>query len=257
MAQNLWQVVTYDDLLYFLRNGKDKLIVLSLVLRDTDEFVKKMIRTTIKKKAQEFPLITFIYYTVREDDFGRISLLEKKTGQYPKICHIYNVTKLLNEITSIDDGEVLAKKLSKMDVHCDTYQKNITSAEQENPDQNEDDEINEHEDEQEQQKYANNNSSKQHVSNHQSNPHSNPQFNAQIGQVGQVGQNNEFQNRANLELDENQFRQTYNPVVERKKMLEKLLLIKEKSDEFTAIFLDEMKKKKKIDEKEKEKEKDK
>ena len=91
MAENLYQVVNMDDLFYFLRGGKDKLIVLSLVLLSTDENIKRMIRKYIKEKSKQYQGAMFLYYAVRKEDFGRISFLTDNVASYPKMCHIFNI----------------------------------------------------------------------------------------------------------------------------------------------------------------------
>lgn len=116
MSQNnLLQVVTMDDLLYLLGNGKNKIIVLSLVLTKSDEIMKRKIKKFIKKKSELYTNVLFLYYIVRNEDFGRISFLTKNKTEYPKMCHIFDKTELLLEVASIDNIDILEESFHKVD----------------------------------------------------------------------------------------------------------------------------------------------
>ncbi len=118
MSQNnLLQVITMDDLLYLLGNGKNKIIVLSLVLPKSDETIKKKIKKFIKKKSELYNNVLFLYYIVKNEDFEKISLITKNKLEYPKMCHIYNKTELLLEVASIDNMEILESSFQKVDSH--------------------------------------------------------------------------------------------------------------------------------------------
>lgn len=127
MSQNLWQVANFDDLLYFLRNGTKKFIVLSLVLVMTEDKYKHMIKKAIKQKSTQYPNVTFLYYAVRESDIGRISILDKDKSRYPKMCHIYDIKELLLEIASIDNPEIIEDSFKKLDGYYKNHQNNDNS----------------------------------------------------------------------------------------------------------------------------------
>ena len=57
----------------------------------------------------------FLYYVVRSEDFGRISFLSNNKKEYPKMCHIFNKTELLLEVSSIDNIEILEDSFCKVD----------------------------------------------------------------------------------------------------------------------------------------------
>jgi hypothetical protein len=103
MSQNLFQVANRDDLLFHLRGGEGKIIVLTLVLLETDEAIKTMLRKYIKRKSEQYPSVFFLYYNVRNEDFGKVGKLlpdDKKT--YPRLYHIFNVVKLMGQIWNIN-----------------------------------------------------------------------------------------------------------------------------------------------------------
>jgi hypothetical protein len=133
MSQNnLLQVVTMDDLLYLLGNGKNKIIVLTLVLPKSDESIKRKIKKFIKKKSEIYNNVLFLYYVVRNEDFEKISLITKNKMEYPKMCHIYNKTELLLEVSSIDNIEILESSFQKVDGHYKKfkYEEHIEKEEQ-------------------------------------------------------------------------------------------------------------------------------
>jgi hypothetical protein len=88
---------------------------LSLVLPNSDETIKRKIKKFIKKKSEIYNNVLFLYYVVRNENFGEISFLTKNKAEYPKMCHIFNKTKLLVEVSSIDNIEILESSFQKVD----------------------------------------------------------------------------------------------------------------------------------------------
>jgi hypothetical protein len=201
MSQNLWQVVNMDDLLYFLRSGKNKIIVLSLVLLNTDEIIKRNIRKFIKRKSEIYTNITFLYYAIRDTDFKRISIISGNKDEYPKMCHIYNVTELLVEVTSIDNIDILESSFKKLHNYYINFIENENDIDV--PKQ---------------------------LDNKNESKISTPQT--------------PLSTNINNEIIKN-------PVVEKKKFIEKISLIKQKSDDYNIEFMRECQKRKKEEEKHK------
>lgn len=201
---NLIQVINYDDLLYFLREGRNKIIVLTLVLINTDDNIKHMLKKFIKEKSQEFPYITFIYYIARQKDLGKVpaTILEKDENQYPKLCHIFDIDNLLGDITSIDNIKELDKSFAKLKPKYEQWihdqQKNTNNTENT-------DSIKE----------------KQSVKEQQIIP----------------------------EQQEN----IIDPMKEKKKYMEKLMILKSKGDEYKIEFITDIQKRKQEEEKNKKK----
>lgn len=200
-----------DDLLYFLRNGKNKIIVLTMVLLNTEEDLKKDIRRFIKRKSEKYPNIIFLYYAVRDDDFGRISIISKNKKEYPKMCHIYNVTDLLVEVSGIDNVEILKSSFKKLN----NYYKNFK----------EDAKISEKSDE-----------IKQPVITDKEHNENNFQQENIFNQVQDVQDKQPEINPVNL-------------IVEQKKFNQKLELLKKVADDYNIDFFRECQKRKKEEEK--------
>lgn len=236
MADNLFQIVNMDDLLYFLRGGKDKLITLSLVLLTTDESIKRMIKKFVKRKSEQYPGVTFLYYAVRKQDFNKISFLTDDLSEYPKMCHIFNITELLMEVRTIDNIDILNRSFQHPDIAAYyakfglSAKKPISNVFEENENgynenENGDEESDDFEDE--------------------------PQSTAVGGPVQTINTGQSQQNSAQ------QFQLPQNPMLEKKKLLEKLTLIRQKGEEYNMQFLEECRNRKKEEEKIREKSKEK
>lgn len=207
--QNLWQVVNYDDLLYFLRNGQGKFIVLSIVLIDTNDKIKSMIKKFIKRKSVSFPNVTFLYYPKRKDDTARkLSLLKGNNNEFPKMCHIYNVEELLLEVSTVDCIEILDESFKKLEPY---YIRDLK-----NPKSQNDNSENAQQDHKTEISNASN-------SQYQTEQHSMP---------AQSSNHNEI-----------------DMIAERRKLVEKIALLKEKAGEYNIEFLKECQKRKKEEEK--------
>ena len=180
-----------------------------MVLLETDDNLKRMIKKFLKKKANQFPHITFLYYVTRKEDFGRNTFLSSNPNDYPKLCHIYDVIEMLTEVLSIDNIEIMEKSFQVLENYYS--QKNTSEIEENESDPNE------------KKSYPNIQQSQQLPQHSLSNP----------------------------------LIPTVNPVTERKKLLEKLTLLREKSEECVMDFLKECQKRKKEEEKIKSKTKNK
>lgn len=237
MSENLYQIVNMDDLYYFLRGGKDKLINLSLVLLTTDENVKRMIKKFVKRKSEQYPGATFLYYAVRKEDMGgRISFMSNDPSEYPKMCHIFNIHELLSEVRAIDNVEILERSFQHPDImqyyarFGTIVRKPISNVVDEDNGYIENDENDENDEDDESETEYNN---KKKI-------------------------NNNSTNKQNIMVPKMQeYQPAQNPVLEKKKLLEKLTLIRQKGEEYNMQFLEECRKRKKEEEEDKSKQKNK
>jgi len=229
MSENLYQIVNMDDLLYFLRGGKDKIINLTLVLLTTEEEVKRMIKKFVKRKSEQFQGATFLYYAVRKQDFKKISFLTDNVDEYPKMCHIFNINELLSEVRAIDNTEILERSFQHPDI-AQYYTRFGTIARKPTSNVFMEDENGYDDDENYEEESDNDNMAD--MSN---------------GSTKQIPVNKNLQGPT-------QVYQQQNPVLEKKKLLEKLSLIRQKGEEYNMQFLEECRKRKKEEEKLKDKE---
>lgn len=77
-------------------------VALGLTIESSDPLKKIMIRKFLKKKSKKFPLLTFIYMIVPEKDRNLINLFEGSDEDYPKMYYIRDGNKILLEAKSVD-----------------------------------------------------------------------------------------------------------------------------------------------------------
>lgn len=248
MSKNLWQVVNRDDLLYHLKNGTDRIIVLTLTLIDTDESIKTMLRKYIKRRSEQYPNIIFIYYAVRKEDIGKVgTLVPRDLNYYPVMYHIYNIKKLLWVIPSIDKSQEkfneIDESFTKLDEYYSEFDPNLQK-------KMSDDEYN-----QSLHKNDNNNDDNNDDSNDNNNDSNNDNNNVNKNNINNMMKN--IMNNTNniLKTQQNNKSEKIDKLTERKKLAEKIIFIKKKWEEYELTFFEEIKKRKKDETKLKNKEK--
>lgn len=129
MANNLWEIVNFDDLTRLLRNSEKKFLVLAVLNNDTKEHIRIMIRKFMKDKSKIYSKVTFLIYKAQKNDFGKMDpLLDKDQTKYPKIFHIYDVRQVLSGTMSIDNKEILEDDFKEYHEH---YLKGVVTQPQE------------------------------------------------------------------------------------------------------------------------------
>lgn len=234
MSKNLWQVINRDDLLYHLKSGEGRIIVLTLTLIDTDESIKSILRKYIKRKSEQYPNINFLYYAVRKEDMGKVgSLVPKDLNYYPVVYHIYNVKKLLGAVPSLDKSDKKMKELDDSFKDLDEYYKEF------DPNFETD---------------TNNKSNKSHgsssdsnITNQQNQTNNFNESNSEEEDLSNVNNNTtkmiqEVMNK--MGTNRNQPSQI-DKNTEKKKLAEKIIFIKKKWQDYELSFFDEIKKRKK------------
>jgi len=106
-SNNLWQIVNYDDLVYFLKGSLNAHIMLGIVLPNTPKTIKTTIKTYIKNKSKLFPNVTFLYYVAKNTDIGKNTLLDKDASKYPFVYCIYNTKHILAEVSNVDGYDAI------------------------------------------------------------------------------------------------------------------------------------------------------
>ena len=99
---NLWQVSKFDDLLYWIKQSKDKCIFLSVVL-DNSKIIKKF----MKDLALIYKNSLFLYWVANEKELSRMSVLPTDTSKYPYVVCIHNINDLLCEVNNVESIETL------------------------------------------------------------------------------------------------------------------------------------------------------
>lgn len=204
--KNIWQPGNFDDLIYFLRNGANKFIVLTEVMVDDNENIKHMLRKFIKQKSLLYPNVMFLYYAVRKEDLKKnLNIIEKDVSKYPKMYHIYNGKEVFMEISCIDNEDILHKLWSDAEKEFLYESNNIKNSDVESKKSN---------------VVINNTTNDDNFFDEEQNENN--------------GGNN-IGDGANF-INNNQ-QQVINPITENKKLMEKLLLLRNCADEFNQTFL--------------------
>ena len=112
-----------DDLLFNIKSNK--IVVIGLVLNETEQSIKLMIRKYLKNKSREYPNVVFLYFVARNEDLGKIGdLLTTDTTKYPQLWHIYDVKNLLTKVTAIDDTTLMDKSFDEVHKFYKEYDPN-------------------------------------------------------------------------------------------------------------------------------------
>jgi len=220
MSQNIWQILNFDDLLYFIRKGAGKIVVLFLVLPDTEDNIKKIIKKIMKEKSVKFPNVLFLYYTVRNDDFKtKLNIIDKDLSNYPKMYHIYDRFDVFMDVSKIDNIKVLEHYFKQ----ADSEYLNSTNNINENANKNDN------------YKDKNNDNDNQFIENIDVTKNEN---------ILHDINNNEQYIDPNIEQNKQELL-----IKEQEKFAEKLLVLKNTADAYNFMFLDDIQKRKKEEEK--------
>lgn len=99
-SSNIFEIRKLEDLKYLMETNVT--VILGLTCNLTDTKTKIMIRKFLKRKSEQFSLITFIYMDVSEEYRKTCSLNILKGDNYPKVYHIRNGNQLLVSVENAD-----------------------------------------------------------------------------------------------------------------------------------------------------------
>jgi len=216
---NLWEVISFDDLLYFLRKSKDSHIMLGMVLKSTDDDIKSMIRTFLKHKSRIFPNVTFLYFVAKNCDLGKLGgLIDKDVSNYPYMFNIYNIRDILIKTSNIESIEDLERGFAEIEPDYQLHKKHFLQQflGENNEDDSDDDEIDSHD---------------------------------LSGQNQNTGNNVEqFKEQMKKQM-EMQAEKQQQSLSDKKRLLDKILLLKASSEQYQLDFVQDIVKRKKDEEK--------
>jgi hypothetical protein len=215
MPNNLWEIIKFDDLVYLLRNAEKRFVVLSIITEDTDDKIKKLMKSFIKDKSKVYPKVTFLFYRAKKEDFGRLSPMFDKDETYPKMFNIWDIKKIYSGVLCVDNREILE---STMDDLHESYIAGHPIEEFDNNSEEKND-INS-----DQKKIITKN---EQIINQQKYNNVNNNVNNNIIPLGQPPKD---------------------PVIEKKKFIEKINLLRKKQEESIDDFLRELEKRKEEEE---------
>jgi hypothetical protein len=234
---NLWEIFNFDDLVHCLRNAQKRFVVLAIVTEETDKKNRIIIRNLLKKKSKIYPKVTFLFYTAQKENFGKLKpMFDKDKTEYPKLFHIWDVKDIMTDLVSIDNEDIMEE--SFQDYHDFYLEGSLPGDDQDDT---------------------------QSVSNESEEPLKKPKSSSKKNkkEAEQLQINNKNQQSMKPQGKQQMPRQVlqqsppppqpYNkeykdPDIEKKKLSEKIKLLRAKQDEYIEIFVDEYKKRKKEEE---------
>jgi len=75
-------------------------VILGFTVHDTPNELKVQVRKFLKRKSEQFPLITFVYMEVSDEDRKTLNILGGEPEDYPKIFHIRGGNTILVSVPS-------------------------------------------------------------------------------------------------------------------------------------------------------------
>ena len=100
--QNIWEIVTVNDLVKILKEHENKFVIVGLTLQDTPLDMVKTIKKFLKDYSKIYKNITFLYLNVLDKDLGRINILKKDKSEYPFVYHIYNTSDIFVSVNRVN-----------------------------------------------------------------------------------------------------------------------------------------------------------
>lgn len=264
---NIWKVLDLKDLIALLKKSVKKHLMLGIVLETTIEKDTKTILSFMKSKHKEYPNVTFVLFIAKTQDLGKLDkILDKNKTSYPKIFFLYNTKEILVQIVDVNDVEIIKEAYAivepyyKKDKIKFLINKDSRDKEREEEEENKNDESGDDYNHNYLENKIDNNIQdfnlddlidddfdKEEIIENTVKPTTNvkkqsPSINDNITKDA---------TGASATLDHQR------ELLERKKIFEKILLMNEKSKEFTITLLEDIKNRAKLEEEEKIREKEK
>jgi hypothetical protein len=223
--QNIWEVVTVNDLVKILKANEKKFVIVGLCLDNTPLPIIKTIKKFLKHYSRIYPNITFLYYCANQKDLGRMSLLTKNVDEYPYIYHIYDISNIFVSVNranqdTIHEAMNAVEEYYKKDLQNNLLQDNKNTIH-----------IN---------KINNNNNDNDDNNNNDNNDDNNSNDNNDVNN----NDNNDINNNDDNNNDNNDAEMN-RKVIEHEKLLEKINLFEQMKKKHNIKFLSDLQKRKK------------
>lgn len=101
---NILEVTNLSDLKEIMESCVT--VILGFTTPETPKDLKVFIRKFLKRKAERFPLITFVYMEVSESDRKTLNILRGEPKDYPKIYHIRGGNNILVAVEAADEEKI-------------------------------------------------------------------------------------------------------------------------------------------------------
>ena len=101
---NIIQVTNLIDLKYVLSSNLTT--ICGFVTNETTEKMKVFIKKFLKQKSKLFPLITFVYMIVSDQERETLNILRGQLEDYPKFYHIRNGKDIVVKVDTADQESI-------------------------------------------------------------------------------------------------------------------------------------------------------
>lgn len=112
--KNIYEVTNLTDLRFILESNLT--VVLGLTTPGDSTSDKIVIRKFLKRKSEKFPLITFVYMEVSDKNRKALNILNEPFDNYPLVYHIRNGNNVLITIPAANE-DTLNKSFAEIEGH--------------------------------------------------------------------------------------------------------------------------------------------
>jgi hypothetical protein len=250
---NVWEVKKLIDLKTIMETCVT--VILGLTMPETKTSDKIMIRKFLKRKAEKFHLITFVYMEVSERDRQTLNILKGTIEDYPKVYHIRGGNNILVAVPAATEDFInesfrevekyYIEEMKAFQKQTNNKSKNTNTNTNKNADKESEKDINLTDSasiEEYSLESVDNEKNKKVVSNnHDNNKHDNNNHDNNVN-ISNNNNNNNKPEMVSISTGTNK-----NPELEKKKNLEKLVFVNKKYDDLKLELTQEILKRKKIE----------
>lgn len=253
--QNIMEITNLVDLKYIMSSCVT--VIAGFTTLTTPQNLKVFIRKFLKRKSESFPLITFVYMEISDADRKTLNILKGGIKDYPRVYHIRGGNNIMvqvnaaNEETIIESFNQVEKlyidEMKVFQQHLKNKQNKINESD-EKIDSNDDQIISDDPDEEDDE--FDNLQKQPQDSQKQIQKQPQKQLQQKQSQPNKPVKKSGLNNNDNEQLDSNvtsHVEQQIDPVVEKKKNLEKLVLLNKKCDELKLNMVKDIAKRKKME----------
>jgi hypothetical protein len=103
--QNIFEVETLAGLKDIMESCVT--VISAFTVESTPLNMKRFIRQFLKRKSESFPLLTFVYMKVSEEDRDTLNILKGDDEDFPKVYHFRNGRTILVEVKSASESDIV------------------------------------------------------------------------------------------------------------------------------------------------------
>lgn len=101
---NIIEVTNLPDLKSIMESNTT--VILGVTVSKTPHNQKVIVRRFLKRKSEQFPLITFVYMDLLDQDRNTLNILKGKDADFPKLYHIRDGCDIAVTVTQADEDKM-------------------------------------------------------------------------------------------------------------------------------------------------------